>query len=82
MSDHDLLEMLGRNKIIHTVLERAPSLNMPNWYLGGGSISQTVWNIKHGFDPEYGIKDYDLVYYNGNDVSYKAEDEFIKNSNY
>jgi hypothetical protein len=75
-----LLQMLEKNKSVQLILERAKELNMPNWYLGAGGIVQTVWNIKHGFDPEYGIKDYDLVYYDANDISYEAEDVFIQKS--
>lgn len=73
-----LLQMLEKNKSIQIILERAQKMDMPNWYLGAGGIVQTVWNVKHGFDPENGIKDYDLVYYDANDTSYEAEDVFIR----
>lgn len=73
-----LLQMLEKNKSVQLILERAGELKMPNWYLGAGGIVQTVWNVKHDFDPENGIKDYDLVYYNADDISYKAEDAFIQ----
>lgn len=75
----DRLEgMLKLNKTLQTVLARADSLCMPNWYLGAGCVSQTVWNILHGFDPEYAIKDYDLVYYDANDISKEGELRFIE----
>jgi hypothetical protein len=51
---------------------------MPNWYLAAGGISQTVWNVLHTFEPENGIKDYDVVYYDSSDLSYKREDDFIQ----
>ncbi len=73
-----LLQMLKKNKSVQFILEHAKELNMPNWYLGSGGIVQTVWNIKHGFDPEYGIKDYDLVYYDANNTSSEAQDVFIE----
>lgn len=73
-----LLQMLAENKSVQLILERAQEMDMPNWYLGAGSIVQTIWNIRHGFNPENGIKDYDLVYYDANDTSYEAEDVFIK----
>ena len=73
-----LLQMLKKNKSVQFILEHAKELNMPNWYLGSGGIVQTVWNIKHGFDPEYGMKDYDLVYYDANNTSSEAQDVFIE----
>lgn len=72
------LQMLEKNKSVQIILERAEKMDMPNWYLGAGGIVQTVWNVKHGFDPENGIKDYDLVYYDASDTSYEAEDKFIQ----
>lgn len=74
----DLLLILEQNKNLQKILKRAGRLKMPNWYLGAGGIVQTVWNVKHGFDPENGIKDYDLVYYDASDISYEAEDKFIQ----
>lgn len=73
-----LEEMLKQNKTLQIILDRAGSLGMPNWYVGAGCISQTVWNILHGFDPEQNIKDYDLVYYDASDISYEAEDIFVQ----
>ncbi len=73
-----LLQILEKNKSVQLILERACKLNMPNWYLGAGGIAQTVWNVLHNFDSENGIKDYDLVYYDANDISYEAEDVFIQ----
>lgn len=73
-----LLQMLKKNKSVQLILDRAASLDMPNWYLGAGGIAQTVWNIRHGFEPDNGIRDYDLVYYDADDTSYEAEDGFIR----
>ncbi len=57
-----LQNLLSQNKIINEVLKRASALVLPNWYLGAGCLAQTVWNVPHGFDRCFGIKDYDLVY--------------------
>jgi hypothetical protein len=74
----ELLESLMRNPSIRFIFDRAPELGMRNWYLGSGGVVHTIWNDKHGFEPEYGIKDYDLVYYDPGDVSYEGEDVFIR----
>lgn len=69
---------LKQNEDVLKILKRAGDLQMPNWYLGAGGITHTVWNVLHGFDPRYGIKDYDLVYYDASDISYEGEDIFIQ----
>lgn len=72
--------ILTKNNIINEILKRTPDLQMPNWYLGAGCLSQTVWNQQHNFPPTHGIKDYDLVYFDKHDISYEQEDFYIRKS--
>lgn len=51
--------------------------NFSNWYVGAGGVNQTVFNYYHDYEIDYGIKDYDIVYFD-NDTSYEAEDIIIK----
>lgn len=76
-----LQNLLSQNKIINEVLKRASALVLPNWYLGAGCLAQTVWNVLHGFDPCFGIKDYDLVYYDSSDISSNSEENHAKKAN-
>jgi hypothetical protein len=71
---------LGQNPIIGAILQRAPELQMPNWYLVAGCLAQTVWNGLHGFPAAQHIKDYDLVYFDATDTSYDGEDAYIRRS--
>jgi len=73
-----LKKILLQNEDIQKILQRTPELGMPNWYLGAGGVAQTVWNVLHGYKPQQGIKDYDLVYYDARDISCEGEDEFIQ----
>lgn len=59
------------------VLNQLPQLRMADWYVAGGAIVQTIWNHLHGFEPNFGIKDFDVVYFDP-DLSYEAEDVFIQ----
>lgn len=77
LDDQALSKILRSNSILNEILERAPSLGLPNWYIAAGAVSQTYWNHVHNFDPLLGIKDYDLVYFDKY-TSYKAEDEYIQ----
>ena len=51
--------------------------NFKNYYVGAGSINQTVFNYYHGFDLNYGIRDFDIVYFDV-DKTYEKEDSIIK----
>ena len=77
-----LKEILFKNeKLVETlkVLEEYAKKNpmFRNYYVGAGGVNQTVFNYYHGYDINYGIKDFDIVYYDS-DESYEAEDIIIK----
>lgn len=63
-----------------SILEVLEKDGISNYYVGAGAINQTVFNYYHGYDINYGIKDYDIVYYD-EDISYEKEDVVIKRLN-
>ncbi len=69
-----LREALVLNPVVEAVLALAAEMALPDWYLGAGGVSQTVWNLRHGFPAEEGIKDYDLVYFDPADLSEEARE--------
>ncbi|GKT47772.1 uncharacterized protein ColSpa_07953 [Colletotrichum spaethianum] len=73
-----LRKSLSTNATFIKVLSLARTLNLPNWYLAGGAVSQTIWNSVANFAPDTGISDYDLVYFDDSDLSYEAEDAVIR----
>ena len=58
-----LADVLDHNPVVQAVLSFAADINLPDWYLAAGGVSQTVWNVRHGFEAAEGIKDYDVVYF-------------------
>lgn len=61
------------NEFNRVILERLPSLQLPDAWLVAGCLFQTVWNLHCGRAPVAGIKDYDLFYFDGNDLSPESE---------
>jgi uncharacterized protein len=59
-------------------LATARDLDLPDWLIVSGAVYQRVFNHLTGRDPDYGIKDYDLVYFDAADISYEAEDVVIR----
>ena len=60
-----------------TVMERVRDVDLPDWLLFSGAVYQRVLNHLTGRDPDYGIKDYDIGYFDP-DTSWDAEDVVIK----
>ncbi|MGO4339157.1 nucleotidyltransferase family protein [Labrys sp. KB_33_2] len=59
-------------------LVAARMLRLPQWRLAAGCVYQTVWNSLSGKPAGTGIKDYDLIYFDADDVSWEAEDAVIR----
>ena len=60
------------------VLRTARDLDLPEWLLFSGAVYQPVLNHLTGRALDYGIKDYDLAYFDASDISYEAEDVVIR----
>jgi hypothetical protein len=74
----DRLEAILRaSPSLMTVMRIARDLALPDWLIVSGAIYQRVWNHQTGRDPDYGVRDYDLVYFDP-DTTYEAEDVHIK----
>jgi uncharacterized protein len=60
------------------VLSVARYLRLPDWLVFSGAVYQPVLNHLTGRPLDFGIKDYDLGYFDVSDLSYEAEDEVIR----
>lgn len=69
--------ILRRSAPLMRVLATARELGLPDWIIFSGAIYQRVLNHRTGRDLDYGIKDYDLGYFDP-DISYEAEDTVIR----
>ncbi len=72
-----LVDILRASPRVMAVLAIARAANLRDWRLVAGSIYGTVWNALTNNAPDYGIKDYDICYFDP-DTSYDAEDAVIK----
>ena len=70
--------------ILHTtpplqrVLSVVHHLCLPDWLVFSGAVYQPVLNHLTGRPLDYGIKDYDIAYFDPCDLSYEAEDAVIR----
>lgn len=60
------------------LLSRLPSLALSQCYLTAGCLFQAVWNRSSGRAVSWGIKDYDVFYFDDRDLSWASEDAVIR----
>ena len=75
--EQQLTEIVRGHAPLMHVLTTVRSLDLPDWRIFSGAVYQAVWNIKTGRPVDYGVKDYDLGYFDP-DTSWDAEDAVIK----
>jgi uncharacterized protein len=60
------------------VLTVVRALDLPDWLVMSGAVYQRVLNHLTGREPDHGVRDYDLGYFDPSDISYDAEDIVIR----
>lgn len=72
-----MIEATLADPVCAAIIERMPALGLAEWWLTAGAVFQNVWNARSGLEPGYGIKDYDIFYFDDSDLSWDAEDRVI-----
>ena len=69
------LRDVSLNKTNASILARWGDLNLPNSWLVAGCLFQTVWNLQSDRPAEAAIKDYDIFYFDSDDLSDMGEQQ-------
>jgi len=79
MSDLEarLVEIVRADPGLMHVLTGVRGQALPDWRIFSGAVYQSVWNALTGRPAGYGVRDYDVGYYDP-DTSWDAEDIVIK----
>lgn len=73
-----LIDILRATPSLMRVLRTARILDLPDWLVFSGAVYQPILNHLTGRASDYGIRDYDLAYFDGVHLSYDAEDAVIR----
>lgn len=77
MNEAGFLDAALANPANLALLDRLRGLDLPDCHLTAGCLYQTVWNRLSGREAGWGIKDYDVFYFDP-DLSWEAEDRVIR----
>ncbi len=72
------IDLALANPINRVILDRLPQLGAPDAWLVAGCLYQAIWNAVAGRPADENVKDYDIFYCDGADLSWEAEDKIIK----
>jgi len=72
-----LLALARASPVNAALLEILPSLGLNQGHLTAGCLFQEVWNHRAGRPVGWGIRDYDVFYFDDRDLSFEAEDAVI-----
>jgi hypothetical protein len=75
----NLVSIAMTNPINAQITARLPSLGLSQCMLTAGCLFQAVWNHQSQQPPDWGIKDYDVFYFD-TDLSWEAENEVINSA--
>jgi hypothetical protein len=67
------VEQVRRNAAVAGILDAWHTLDLPDPWLTGGCLFQTVWNLRSNREPGDQIKDYDIFYFHAGDLSAERE---------
>lgn len=69
----EFVDLVQACPILLRLLDTLDAYPLPDAYVVAGVISQSIWNLKTGRPPHRHIKDADIVYFDGADLSAQAE---------
>ncbi|SCX43440.1 nucleotidyltransferase family protein [Variovorax sp. EL159] len=73
-----LIEQAMQDPVNAALLSRLPKLGLRQGFLTAGCLFQATWNCLSGKPPGWGVKDYDVFYFDDADLSWDAEDLVIQ----
>jgi hypothetical protein len=74
----NLQDIVATNKCLKETIYYLKHYHREKVYIVAGAVTQTVWNFIYGNNPDYGIEDFDFIYYYDKDLSESAERQIIK----
>jgi len=77
LTDEAVITMALKNPVNVELLRVLVELELPQCMLTAGCLFQALWNLKIGREPGWGVKDYDVIYFDS-DLSWEAEDRVIQ----
>lgn len=77
-SPEEFITICRSNPVNAELLRRLPALHLNQCHLTAGCLFQALWNHLSGRPVQWGVKDYDIFYFDDGNLSWEAEDAMIR----
>ncbi|WP_093304020.1 nucleotidyltransferase family protein [Variovorax sp. NFACC27] len=78
LTSTEFIDQAMRDPVNAALMSRLPGLGLQQGFLTAGSLFQATWNHLSDKPPGWGVKDYDVFYFDDSDLSWNAEDAVIR----
>ncbi len=78
LTPDDLIAQAMQDPVNAALAKRLAGLGLKQGFLTAGCLFQATWNHTAGRPPGWGVKDYDVFYFDDTDLSWDAEDAVIR----
>ncbi|HEX3989908.1 MAG TPA: nucleotidyltransferase family protein, partial [Acetobacteraceae bacterium] len=68
-----LERIIMASPILAPIVSQWEAITLPDCWLVAGAVVQAVWNDLFGLEPNHGVKDVDLVYFDDSDLTQQTE---------
>ena len=70
-----LIRIIKKDFWLMDILKIVRNLNLPDWFIIGGAIRNTVWDLLHNYKKRTPINDIDIIFFGPLDLTDKKEKE-------
>ncbi|OUB27636.1 hypothetical protein BK708_13975 [Bacillus thuringiensis serovar yunnanensis] len=62
-TEKDIIRLIENDEWMMNVLQRAKSLELPDWWICAGFVRSKIWDTLHDYEAKTAMPDVDVIYY-------------------
>lgn len=75
-NEADIIQLVQNDPWMMDILEKARSLQLPDWWVCAGFVRAKIWDTLHGFEERTPLPDVDVIYYDDSNLQEDVEKEW------
>ena len=76
--EQEFKRIINQNAWVMKILRTVRECSLPEWFVGAGVIRSLIWDRLHGYLRPTPVKDVDVAYFNGSNLSQEQDKEILK----